>query len=99
MKNSPFSTACLVIARKGGSPVRGALAGSFLFLNMLNEEQIQFHIKNNEIFIQLATWIDLHSQEIGKKMGDQSRSYPPLDDVRDHLMYLHRTCRVIPKKK
>jgi hypothetical protein len=64
----------------------------------MNKARLQFHIENDEVFAQLATWADLQSQEIARRLGNGQKSLVSLDKLRDTLMYLHRTYHVIPRK-
>ena len=58
----------------------------------MTEENLKFHIKENDYFGTLATVLDLVSQDLQK--DEQNRNAEILQRLRDNLVYLQRSHRI-----
>jgi len=64
---------------------------------MAGKKDLKFHIRNDELFIQLATQISCLGQIIDK-YGWEKRYLRYMDDLTEDFLWLHRNFMVVRKK-
>ncbi len=65
---------------------------------MGKKESIKFHIKNKELFAQVATKIDCLRQSV-TIFGWSKQTEKQLSDLTNELMWLHFNYKVVSRKK